>query len=125
MDKISNINSIVNILREQISGKTGSAGPASRHGKTGANPTATVAAARPLQQILQERLKKLRKNDSDYPTRARKVLVESILTCEFGDNIVNDPAYGELFDRVFTACNSEEQIVKRIDVLLNSQTQHD
>jgi hypothetical protein len=124
MDKISNISNIVNILREQI-GKSTTTKSSSTNNRAPASATSTAHAVGrvPLAQLLSDRLKKLRKSDSDYKDKARQVLVETILIWEFGDTIINDPAYGELLNRIVAACNTEAGISGKLDTLLASENQ--
>lgn len=93
MDPLGAASPVMEILRRQMSDNlaklrpTGAAsgGPAPRL-ESRPSPAA-------LRQTLARRLRALDERAADYPERAATVFVESVLTAEFGDERVNDPAF--------------------------------
>ena len=75
-------------------------------GKPSTPNTATpnaVAAKRPLaefKQRINERLGAIPKNDPDRAKKAQRLFIESVLTWEFGDNLLLDKRFEEMLDRV-------------------------
>ena len=118
MDKINNINGIVNILRDR--GENRSVGNAKK--KDSAKTENGVKANRKeavnpnvLIDTIQSRIKKSNKNATNYREVVMTILAESIIANEFGQNIVNDPNFYNLVNNVVDGYKSEASILKKID----------
>ena len=123
MDKINNINSIVSILRNQISKQQ--VKTAKNKNSTKPNDDVKVNRKEPVSQsalidTIQSRISKAKANKSseNYREVVMKIIAESIITNEFGTDIVNDTEFDNLINNVVDGYISESSILKKIDNII-------
>jgi hypothetical protein len=100
--------------------RAGEAGPSQ-----GQEKAAALAAAQPTETLhgrLRSRMSTLSKWDA---TRARQMFVECVLVAEFGENLMNDPAFGSLVQRVSGQLEGDEKLSNRLDALLKGVARGD
>ena len=90
MDKINKLNSVVNILRSQLT-RTQEDKSKKAPLPKGKAATAPRPDIKELERQVINRIGKINPDADDYKHRSIRVLVESILVWEFGDEILNDP----------------------------------
>ena len=111
MDPIKPFTTLIRSL--QRSEKSGDAQSAGRGASTA--HVSVVAGVAAIQNRLQTRLATLDPWDAK---RARELFVESTLLHEFGAELLDDPAFFELVQRVSLHLGGEAAISERLDQLL-------
>jgi hypothetical protein len=82
-------------------------------GKLTAAPTAgasTTGAAAPLRQTVARRIKAIDADDPRYRDKVTALFVESVLLAEFGQGLVNDPAFRDLAQQVQSAMLADAEL---------------
>ena len=112
MEPIHNIAQVMQALRRQMaanlerlgqSGKlTGQAGPLSGTPSQRVQPT--------VQQAMARRIRSIAPDDPGFLEKAALVFVESVLLAEFGEELLNDPAFRDLAAQVQSAMISNTEI---------------
>lgn len=122
MDKINNINSIVSILRDRV----GKRSVDNTKKKASAKTENGVKTSRkePVKQdalidTIQYRISKSNKNSANHREIVMTIIAESIIANEFGQNIVNDPDFGNLINNIIDGYKSESGILKKIDHIIS------
>ena len=124
MDKINKINSVVSVLRAQLSknlekkdrGNTNNSSDA----KHLERPTINV-----LEKRVVERLGKLDEKNDEYPKQAAQVIIESILTWEFGDTVLHDPEFETLVANVINNMKSSGKLSAMLDEFIGAADHND
>jgi hypothetical protein len=120
LEPVSGSHPVLEALRKQLAEnierlrKSGRLAPGAEESATGAD------AARPelLDEILRRRLSAVDRRSADWPQRARRVFVESVLASEFGDAILLDPGFGEMARTIDAALRDDALVSKQLDDLV-------
>lgn len=111
IDKVTKISTLASLLRSEIAQNAGKKNRAASSGMEGGkSATNGKPGARELDQQIVSKIKRLDTDDSQFRSRAMKIIVESILTWEFGDHIANDPEFSGLIDKITTTIQSSEKL---------------
>jgi len=108
MDPVNNLGQVLAILRRQMSDRSAKAGPQSM--LTRAATTENAAAAQELRDVqkkIQLRIRALDADDERRHSKAVRIFLEGVLRREFGDTMINDPAFYSLIDDVQEAMESD------------------
>lgn len=98
MDKINKLNNVIEILR---SGSGRGKDPLNKPQRSSARTDSAAADTDPpqtrsveeLKRRLTSKLKQLDKNQPDFEHRAQTAIVETIVTWEFSDKLLDDPEF--------------------------------
>jgi len=124
MDRIKNINQIMEIVRTQVSGKT-----------SGVKKSKSAAAQKPstgkvgkisqteLKKKITEKLKSTGSNTPESLQKSKEIFLESVILWEFGENLINDPSFPILIDKIRTTLDEDEQTSKNFERLINQLMQ--
>jgi hypothetical protein len=111
LDPVSNLGQVLAILRRQISERSAKLGSRSLLARS---PTPDGAAAaqemRDVQRKIQLRIRALDANDERRHSKAVRIFLEGVLRREFGDSMINDPAFYALIDDVQVAMESDPSV---------------
>jgi hypothetical protein len=119
MEPIDNVSKAMEILRRQMSenlerlrrsGKFPSP-PASKSAPAGA-----VSAS--IQDTVAHKIRSIDPLEPDFDHHAAGVFIESVLTAEFGDNLLNDPGFQDMLSAVRSTMMSDERIRTQLQSLL-------
>ena len=117
MDPINPLSGLAEILRKRMSVEA--AGKGGQYAK--ASASAGTAGVRPSAESLRKRLQgavaAIDPNDPNKRSKATRLFVESVLTWQFGEALLNDPRFNDLADEVQTVLESEPRLV---DTLMSS-----
>jgi len=121
MDKINNINGVVNILRQKISER--SAVDSKKKVSTKTNDV-KIHKTEPIKQddlikSIQSRLSKTNKDADNHREVVMSIIAESIITWEFGENILNDPGFSVLLNNVLDSYNTEPIISQKLNNIID------
>jgi hypothetical protein len=124
MDRIKNINQIMEIVRTQVSGKSSDI----RNKKA---QTTQGSASSKTGKISQSALKKkitdkLKAIDSEAPLsmqKSKEIFLESVILWEFGENLINDPGFPALIDKIRSTLDENEQTSRNFDRLIKQLIQ--
>jgi hypothetical protein len=109
MDPVNNLSQVLAVLRRQMSERSAKLGPRSM--PAGAStPESSAAAAQELRDIqkkIQLRIRALDADDERRHSKAVRIFLEGVLRREFGDAMINDPAFYSLIDDVQLAMESD------------------
>ncbi|VAW58565.1 hypothetical protein MNBD_GAMMA11-2515 [hydrothermal vent metagenome] len=110
MDKIKQINSIFKIARSQLSKQTK---PGSLHSdkqaRTTDGKTTGKISSGDLKKSISKKLKLLDRKSRNYEQLSNGVFLESVLLWEFGDDIINDPEFQQMLQKINgIICNDKE-----------------
>lgn len=110
MQPIDSVAQAMQVLRRQMAENLqrmrGSA-------KLTAAPTAgasATSAAAPLRQTVARRIKAIDADDPRYRDKVTALFVESVLLAEFGQGLVNDPAFRDLAQQVQSAMLADAEL---------------
>jgi hypothetical protein len=101
-------------LREQVAAlRVRSHGPAvAVAASTRPGQTATAMAS-----VLAQRIRGLDPADPDRPSKAVRLFLEGELVREFGDTLLDDPAFTEMVDAVEQQMRADREISATVDAL--------
>ena len=122
MVKIDSTSELISALRSQL---------ATRSDALRSSSTASAAAGRPETRAsvqisieqLQERIgRELKDLDLKVPAnrrRARIIFIESVLTWDFGDDLLNDPQFGFFVRDVEESMSANPDVASSLDLVLS------
>lgn len=103
MDKINGLNNIVALLRKQIrnpeKNQSKSVDSRSKTDDTEISATSTLEL-KELEKRLLDRIKVVDPDDPDRDKKTIYIFVQTILTWELGENLLKDPNFYELVEKV-------------------------
>lgn len=109
MDPVSNLGQVLAILRRQMSERSGRLGPQSS-ARASQQPAGAGLDLADVQKKVQQRIRALDPGDERRHSKAVRIFLESVLHREFGDDVVNDPAFYGLVDEVQVAMESDPAV---------------
>jgi hypothetical protein len=123
MDPLSNLSQVIETLRRQLG--TGTARATTRGtASSGSTGTARNAASAgrgslaDLRRAIRERIRGMDPRDERQRRAATRIFLESVLQWEFGDSLVNDPAFHELLAEVQKTMSDDPRVGKDVVSLL-------
>jgi hypothetical protein len=115
MDPVNPLDGLAAILRKRIASEATTKGK--RAGQSAAT-NASAASQRPAPEVLKRKLQlSIESVALDDPARNKKVVrlfVESVLTWQFGESLLNAPGFAELADEVQATLESDEQFLGKL-----------
>jgi hypothetical protein len=122
MEPVDNVSKAMEILRRQM---TENLDRLRRTGKLSSRPTSksaadASAASVSTQETVARKIRAIDPRASDFDQRASSVLIESVLTAEFGDTLLNGPAFHDLLSEVQHTMLSDESIRAQLQTLLRA-----
>jgi len=125
MDKINGFNNIIAVLRKQIGSpaknKAKSVDTKSSADDTEASATSSLELAQ-LEKRLLDRIKALDPNDPDKTKKTSYIFVQTILTWELGEKLLEDPNFHELVEKVSNLIQSNTGLRNSLDKYLAANT---
>jgi len=125
MDKINGLNNILAILRKQIRGPARSKSN-SQELDTNTDEKDDVATSslelKELEKRLFDRVAALDSNDPAKQKNATYVFVQTVLTWEFGEKLLEDPGFHELVEKVSELFQSNTKLRDSLDEFLAGRT---
>ena len=119
MDPLTNSSPVMDVLRRQMSEnlerlrkKGGTAASARALPQLASRPIAPT-----LRQTLARRIKSLDATDPQFQRKATALFVESILTAEFGERMINDPDFRLVIREVAGVMSAQPAIANDLAVL--------
>lgn len=104
MDPIDGLSHIAQIFRQKLAEKNHS--PATKHdikaSKHSTPPLAAKPSAEEIKRKISERIQSLNTDEDQQGRIAAQIFVETILTWEFGEQLLEDPEFTELSSDVAT-----------------------
>ncbi len=109
MDPVNNLGQVLSVLRRQISERSTKLGSQSvlARASTAESEAAAAQALRDVQKKIQLRIRALDADDERRHSKAVRIFLEGVLRREFGDAMINDPAFYSLIDEVQLAMESD------------------
>lgn len=123
MDPITRLNRLMEALRQQL------AGSAKRMDSQTGLFTTTEAQSRgrserpsiqELRSRVETRLLALESGTPDRKRRARRIFFESVLTWEFGDELLLDNQFARMIDNIQETVEADPEMDRQFDELLSS-----
>lgn len=120
MEPVGGSHPVLEALRRQLAENierlrnSGRLAPGAEEGAAGTD----AARPAPLDEILRRRLSAVDRRSADWPRRARRVFVESVLASEFGDAILLDPGFGEMARTIDAALRDDALFSQQLDDLI-------
>ena len=125
MDKINGLNNIVALLRKQIrnpeKNQSKSVDSRSKTDETDNTATSSLKLIE-LEQRLLDRIKLVDPDDPDRDKKTIYIFVQTILTWELGENLLKDPNFYELVEKVSELIHSNTRLRDSLDKYLASNT---
>lgn len=103
--------------RQQLAASLQSQVGALRARKQAAGTTSAQAAAGADQIALAQRLAAIDAHDPDRRRKAVRVVLEAELAREFGDTLLNDPAFGQMLDAVQSQMDADAELAAAVAAL--------
>jgi len=125
LDAIGNISKIVEQLRLQMSERTARAGKSfagQRFSPSSKTARPTESTFETLQAKIGERIRAIDLNDSHRKKKANRIFLESVLLFEFGNNLMDDPAFYLLVEDIQNLMESDEATSLQLDCLVEQLT---
>jgi hypothetical protein len=122
MEPVDNVSKAMEVLRRQMTenlerlrraGKL----PSQAAPKSAASPGATTQSVR---ETVARKIRAIDPLAPDFDRLAANVFVESVLTAEFGDALLNDPAFRDMMREVQQAMLSHEQVREQLQSVLRA-----
>lgn len=115
MDPINRLNGIAELLRKRIAGDATAKGKAFAAKEAPASARQTgPAIAEALRQRIGLAIEGIAEDDPARRRKAMRLFVENVLTWQFGDALLNDPAFASLADDVQRTLEQEPGLVDEL-----------
>ena len=126
MDKITGINHAAKILHDRSTENTSKAQKksTSTSGSKNSNktrqPDRQKLPLKELEQLIKSKVSSMDSNDKNFIESANNIIVEQLLTWEFGEEIADDPEFITLKRKISTAIKNNVPLNDDFDKLINS-----
>lgn len=122
MSRIDSLSQVMETLRRQLAESAkrldrGTKASAKGGASSTSKPTSRVSA-QDLQKRVRERLQALDQGNG-YQQRATRVFLESVLTWEFGDDLVHDTRFSEMLNEINQTLEADPDLQARMQTLLD------
>lgn len=122
MEPVDHVSKAMEILRRQMAEnldrlKRAGKLPSPPAPRIAANPGATSGSVR---EIVARKIREIDPLAPDFDRLAASLFIESVLTAEFGDTLLNDPAFRDVMSDVQQAMLSHESIRGQLQSLLRA-----
>jgi hypothetical protein len=127
LDPVNNLGQVIAILRRQMSERSAKLGPQSTLARA-STPEGMAAAAQELRDVqkkVQLRIRALDVDDERRHSKAVRIFLEGVLRREFGDAMINDPAFYTLMDDVQLAMESDPDTNESLRGLIRKLAEED
>ena len=116
MDRIQGYSQLLGILRTQVTTRVDQVrrGPTEKKNQRGVH-TKTYAE---LEQSIIQRVRQLDRRGAEWELQARQIAVASILSWEFGDDLLNDPAFADMLVDVEKRLESNPNAAREMQRIL-------
>lgn len=111
MDPINPLAGLAEILRKRMSLEAVGKGKPLAKTNSGAATTAGRPSTETLRRRWQNSVAAIDPLDPDRPAKATRLFVESVLTWQFGEALLNDPRFNDLADEVQAVLESDPKLV--------------
>jgi hypothetical protein len=122
MEPVDNVSKAMEILRRQMAEnldrlKRSGQLPSGAALKPAANAGASLTST---QEIVARKIRAIDPRSPDFDAQAGAVFIETVLTAEFGDTLLNSPAFQEMLGTVRHAMLADETIHAQLHSLLRA-----
>lgn len=122
MSRIDSLSQVMETLRRQLAESAkkldrGTKAPAKSDASSTPEAVPRVSA-QDLQKRVRERLQALG-DGAGYRQKATRVFLESILTSEFGDDLVHDMRFAEMLNEIDKALQADPELKSRMHALFD------
>jgi hypothetical protein len=118
MSGIDSVQQIVAAIRAEMATRVNATEPRHRPEEMRRKIKPTPDKAAPQQQrmgnLIGQRVKALDPDDPNRGKKAFRIFLESVLLTEFGDTLINDPAFYQMVDDVQRAMEEDPRIASAI-----------
>jgi hypothetical protein len=120
MDPVNNLTQVLQILRRQMSERSAKLGDHSALTPSSSSEGTAAAAEelRDVQKKIQARIRALDPDDQRRHSKAVRIFLEGVFRREFGDAMINDPAFYALIDDVQLAMESDPAVNDTLRALI-------
>jgi len=119
MDKINKLNNVISVLRTHVSKNLNKKDKGGDVSRTKGTKNAERASVDVLEKRVIERIRKLDEKNDEYPQHSIRIIVESIITWEFGDKVLNDPEFETLVTNVIDNMKSSSKLTVMLDEFID------
>lgn len=124
MDRISNINNIIEILRNKVTPEK--AGHLHKKSSTNKNSKTKNLHFKNelsnLESLIINRIDKLSSDDENYQDKAKRIFIESVLTREFGEKLADDQDFTDIVIDINNQITNNNVLNKKLNKLLKLLT---
>ena len=117
MDPVSRVDQVLILLRQQLAAR-------SNRAAQGAQPKGVVAAqsqgSQPLHEVLTRRLAELRAKGLTDRSALTRLLLEELLTAQFGRQLLNDGVFQRVIDDIQEALEADADLREALGQLLDA-----
>ena len=117
MDPVNGVGQIVQILRRKLGERRVDRSSTDSSSKSAGTNRTRKAPAEEIRRRIGTRIGELDEDDRTGP-KAAQIFVESVIAWEFGDDVLQDPEFGELAREVAETITGNDQSSARLKSLL-------
>lgn len=121
MDRIKSLNSIVEVVRAQISSRTHSSKRRSSSASTASGTARTQKLSQQdLRRSIAEKISALDPNNQRELDRSKQIFLESVVLWEFGGDLINDPTFPELIDKIKSTLDQNQDAAQHFENMIRN-----
>jgi len=110
MDKINSINALTGIFRSQLARKADKKSGTASSGGGATARSHNKPSVDQLDSLITNKIKKLNSEEEGFENKSIQIIIESILSWEFGDELLNDPDFGGLVRKITRDIDSSGEL---------------
>lgn len=119
MDKINSLNNIVELFRSKTTNRTTGTKKKTNSSKTRKSDITKKLSTEELEHSIKHKIMQLDHSAEDFRSKANILLIENILTWEFGNSIQNDPEFIALREKINNTIKDNTTLNGDLDRLIN------
>lgn len=119
MDKINSLNNIVEIFRSKLQNKATSNKKTTTNTPSHNPATLKKLSRDELENSIKLKIKQLDTSDNDFKNKANIILIENILSWEFGYNIQQDPDFSALREKIKNTIHDNSSLNNDLNKLID------
>jgi hypothetical protein len=111
---VNPVSQLVAAIRTQLATQSEQASAKQTSGRQKSSRAGSPVPLQGIESLVQEKIKRIDRNDPDRGRKAFRIFLETILLSQFGEGLINDPGFYQMVDDVQYAMESDAEINEAI-----------
>ncbi|HEX7650228.1 MAG TPA: hypothetical protein VF450_22725 [Noviherbaspirillum sp.] len=112
---VNPVSQLVAVIRAQLSAQSNQKAAIQTSARQAQTKARAPEAHTTLETVVQEKIRRIDKRDSERGKKVLRVFLETILLGHFGERLINEPGFHQMVDEIQSAMEADTDIKEAID----------